>query len=239
MGEEAVAYQLFEVNILPTADIHQVNIRVKDPKGKPLPGAKARVYRAFNPLELLPIKIVPSLVNETVTDADGYAYFDDLWPWAYAIEVTHEELDLHGAPILFNVELLEADKKFTFNVKTRKPPITYELRVQLGLGIADIAAWLTNNLPLLSDAVLNANGIFDSAKAEEGWLIIRFKIEKSPGWIAIVIAILAILILLGFILWQVKEILPKIPKPVLYALGIGAAAGGMGLAAYAFTRRKR
>lgn len=228
-----VAKKTFKLDLPPgLKPKHQLNIYVKTQDGKPLAGAVARLHRA------LTVPPFASLVGEKITDKDGYVWWDGLWPWSYAVEIIHEEKDLSAEPIIFTISPTELTKTFTFTVIARPPPHLYELRVNLLLKpVAKLSAWLANNLPKLVEDIVGAGGKFDKAWAEDGWLVIRFRIEHSPGWLAVALAILAILVVLGIITWEIREIVPKVPRYAWYLFGIGLAGVGIATAVYAIKRR--
>ena len=199
---------------------HQVEVLVVDERGKPLKGVKVRIHRAIT------VPPFANLVDEKVSDEYGRAWFDGLWTWTYAIEAVHEERDLAGEPVIFTVKPGET---YSFKITCRPPPHLYELRVNVLLApLAELSAWLADNMPSLVEATVGAGAEFVDAWAEDGWVVVRFRITHSPGWLAVVLAILAVLVVLGIIGWEVKEIVERVPWWVLAIAGVGIAGLGVG-----------
>jgi len=223
-------------NLVIPKEVHQVNVYVKDPAGKPLSNAKVTVYRAVN------IPPFTSEVASTYTDGEGYAWFNGLLPWFYALAVEHIELHLAAPPKMFTVplEAVPPYTTFTFNLKATPPPHLYEVRINFGLdAIAGAAGWVAEHLPQLTEAAVGAGGKFVKYYTDGGWLVLQFRIESSPGWPLIVAAILAILIVLAILGWEIKEVVEKVPPNVLkwgaVAVIVAVAVGG---GAYALSKYK-
>jgi len=206
----------------------QVNVYVKDPKGRPLEGAVVRVYRT----------IPFSLVAEKRTDARGFAFFEGLWPWGYCLIADHEERRLRTPPVHFTVA---PGQVYTFELRAKPPPYLYELRVQCGLRpIADLAKWLLENVGLIRDTINGFPGHeFVDAKVEDSYLVITFRVTGSPHPLAVIGAILAILVVLAIIGWEIKEVVPKIPPVTWPLVGVGIAAAGVASLLGLFLARRR
>jgi hypothetical protein len=204
---------------------HQVTVRVIDEKKRPLKGAKVSIYRR------LPF----SLVEEKYTDENGYAYFDGLWSWLYVMAADYE--DKTTAPVCFNVEL---GKTYEFTLIARPPPHEYEMIINCGIEpIAKLEEWLVENVPLIRDTIIGfPHHEFVNAWVEGSNLHIRFRVTGSPFPWSAVGAILAILVALIILGWEIKEIIPEIPKEVWYLLGVGVAGAGIGALIYTIKKRR-
>jgi len=248
MPEQVMDTKQFSIPIAVAAE-HQVNVYVRDPAGNSLPNCKVMVYRAVN------VWPFTSEVAYTVTDSAGYAYFDGLLPWFYALAAEHEERRLSAPPKMFTVpvEVIPPYSKFTFTLKATPPPHLYEVRINFGLAaIAEAAGWVAGHLPQLTEAVAGAGGKFIRYYTSNGWLVIQFRVEATPTlrgypivvpiphWLVVVAAILAILIVLAIIGWEIREVVGEVPPEVLkwgaIAVVVVASVAGGG---YALSRIKR
>jgi hypothetical protein len=179
--------------------LRQVTVRVLDLMGRPLPEAVVRIYRT------LPF----SYVGESKTDAEGKAYFDGLWGWAYVLAADHEPGKLTTPPAHFTVT---PNVPFSFELVASPPPYLYEMRIQCGLVPAAIREWVVKNVSLIENTIItHPNHKFVDAWAEDSLLFIRFRVTAPPFPWAAIGAILAILALLAIIGWEIEEII-EIPE---------------------------
>lgn len=204
----------------------QLEVTVTDTGGRPVAGAVVYIYRR------LPF----SLVTSSTTDIYGKAYFDGLWPWFYVAAADY--LNMTSPPVCFNIEPF---KTYSISLVVRPPPHLYEMRIQCGIPqIAYLEEWLVENVPLIRDAILSVpNAEFVDAWVEGSFLVIRFRVTGS-SWITVAIIIgliLGIVISLAILGWEIREVIIELPKPVLYALGFGAAALGFASLVYALKKK--
>jgi len=213
-----------EVKVESPIGFGQVNVYVKDRKGRPLKGAIVKIYRT----------IPYSFVVEGLTDENGFISFNGLWPWSYIIAGEYE--DMSTQPIHFTII---PGKTYEFELIARPPPHLYEMRIQCGIEpIAQIGKWLIENISIIRNTIIGfPNHEFINAWVEDSFLVIRFKVVKSPFPWAAIGAILAILVVLAIIGWEIKEIIPTIPEELWYLLGLAGAGVGLGFLVYSIKKR--
>jgi hypothetical protein len=218
---KAFASQPFGVGVA----AHQVTIIVLDPEGKPLSGAKVKLYNR------LPFYFI----TEVDTDETGTAYIDGLLPWFYVFAADYEPRNLTTPPVCLNIE---PGKTYTYKLTATPPPHLYEMKIHCGLVPAELAKWLVENVGFIRDAIIGfPNHEFVKAWTEDSFLYIQFRVKGSPFPWAAIAAILAILIVLAIIGWEVKEIVSKLPTFFWYALG-ATMLGLVGLGIYGAVRRR-
>jgi hypothetical protein len=203
----------------------QLEVTVLDVSGRPVEGATVYIYRR------LPL----SQVASSLTDVYGKAYFDGLWPWGYVAAADY--LDMTSPPVCFNVEPLQT---YSLTLTVTPPPHLYEVRIQCGVPqVAYLEEWLVENLPIIRQAILSVpNAEFVDAWVEDSYLVVRFRVTGS-SWVTVAVIvglILAIVVVLAVLGWEIREVIVELPEPVLYALGVAAAALGVTALIYAFRK---
>jgi hypothetical protein len=223
-------------DIINVNQIHQVEVYVDGPDGLPLEGASVQIHRVFT------VPPFASLVASMITSSQGYAYFDGLWAYGYAIVVEHYGLDLAGTPVMFTVPVWPADQTFTYRIKARPPPHEYEVRINFGFdALANAMGWIADHIPQLTSACIGAGGVYQGYRTEGPYLVVRFDVLTSPAWNLVALAIIGVvaLALIAFGLWEVKEIVHEIGPLGVTLIAAGVAAVGIA-AAYSYViSRKR
>jgi len=128
------------------SQLQQVAVRVVNERRIPQVGVEVRVHRA----DPLSVSTDVSLVATQRTDKDGFAYFDGLWPWFYAV-YGYREIDDFQTDFAFLT--IQPEETYRVELVGSKPPHIYHLGVTLAYIPAGFVEWLIKQLEDLIEAV--------------------------------------------------------------------------------------
>ncbi len=201
----------------------QLTVRVVDVYGRPQKGVVVEVHRA----DPVSFAAKMSLVASAVTDENGYAYFDGLWPYVYLVFGRRERDDFQT-----NIEKISVVPFQTYEVHLvgSGPPHVFKLIMKTGPLPSGFVEWLWENLESAVEAVYPVEIL--EIKAADNTVTVRYKVHSPVSGLVIAAVIIAVCFAVAavFTFLIIKELPAAIPREVWWLLGLAAA--GAGLAAF-------
>jgi len=199
----------------------QLKVRVVDVFGRPQKGVRVEVHRA----DLVSAIAGWTFVASSTTDDEGYAYFDGLWPWKYAIVGIREEDDFQTTVEFIDIAPFQ---EYEVTLKGSVSPHKYRLVIECKTIPAGFVEWFVDQLRSRIEELYPVD--ITKVYATDNCVVVEYTIHHPVStWAIALIALAIAATVVSIMSFFVVKIFPEaVPREAIMLFAIGAAALGVG-----------